>query len=219
MTLERRLDFEHGGERHELRVLDLRPAGARALYVFGHGAGAGADHGFMEDLAVALAERGIATSRPHLLPFMRSRDRTRLFTAIRTLLDASANEGLPLFAAGKSMGGRMTSLALAAEPRSDVLGLVFVGFPLHPPKKKGIERAEHLDDVPQPLLFLQGTRDALADLSLFRPVAERLGERATLHVVEGADHGFAVLKRSGRTSEEVLVELADVAADWMLARV
>jgi predicted alpha/beta-hydrolase family hydrolase len=123
--------------------------------------------------------------------------------------------GLPLFAGGKSFGARMSSQAQAAAPLEGVRGLVFFGFPLHPAGKPAVERAEHLARVAVPMLFLQGTRDALADLGLIRATTQQLGERATLHVVEGADHGFEVLKRSGRTNAEVMEELAATAAEWM----
>jgi len=125
---------------------------------------------------------------------------------------------VPLLAGGKSMGGRMTSRAAADEPLTGVSGLVFLGFPLHPAGRPAVSRADHLDQVNLPMLFLQGTRDTLADLSLLRPVVERLGKRATLHVIEGADHMFHVLKRSGRTDEQVLDELADATAEWREAR-
>ena len=112
------------------------------------------------------------------------------------------------------MGGRMTSLASAAEPWEGVRGLVFFGFPLHAPGKVGVERSEHLDRVEVPMLFLQGTKDKLASLELLRPVVDRLGERATLHIIEDADHSFAVPKRSGRDLDDVLFELARTTAGW-----
>ncbi|MEZ4589510.1 MAG: alpha/beta family hydrolase, partial [Gemmatimonadales bacterium] len=125
--------------------------------------------------------------------------------------------GLPLVAGGKSFGGRMTSTAAAEAPLPGVRGLVFLGFPLHPPKRPGVARAEHLARVTVPMLFLQGTRDDLADLELIRQVAEPLGKLATVHVVEGGDHSFAVLKRSGRTNGEVMTELADAIAAFAAA--
>ena len=174
----------------------LRPRGARALYVFAHGAGAGMRHAFMEALAGALAERGVATLRWEF-PFMAA-GKKRVDSpavaeaAVREVWNASARlTKLPRFAGGKSFGGRMTSRAHAAEPLADLRGLAFVGFPLHPPERPGIERAEHLASAPGPMLFVQGTRDDLADLSLLRPVVAALGSRATLHVIDGADHGFS----------------------------
>jgi predicted alpha/beta-hydrolase family hydrolase len=120
-----------------------------------------------------------------------------------------------MFAGGKSFGGRMTSRAHAAEPLADLRGIAFLGFPLHPPDKPGVERAEHLVDAKGPLLFLQGTRDDLAELRRLRPVIRKLGKRAKLHVVEGADHGFDVLVRSGRSSADVHQEIARTVAEWM----
>jgi uncharacterized protein len=141
----------------------------------------------------------------------------RLIPTVRAAVaEAGRREpGLPLLAGGKSMGGRMTSQAAAKEPLPGVKGLVFFGFPLHPAGKPGTERGEHLAKVPHPMLFLQGTRDKLADLHLLTHVLRPLGDQAKLHVVEGADHGFHVLKRSGRTDEEVRTELVDQVAGWV----
>jgi predicted alpha/beta-hydrolase family hydrolase len=122
---------------------------------------------------------------------------------------------LPLIAGGKSLGGRMTSTAMARRPLEGVRGLVFLGFPLHPPNRPAVTRAEHLGRVESPMLFLQGTRDALAELGLITSVCDGLGSRATLHVIEGADHSFAVLKRSGRSEGEVMGELADTVIGWL----
>ncbi len=197
-----------------------RPDAPRALYVFGHGAGAGMRHPFMSAAAGALATRGIATLR-YTFPYMEAGSKRidpqpLLLEAVRAALAAGreAAAGAPLLAGGKSMGGRMTSLALAEESVADVRGLAFFGFPLHPTGRPGTARADHLERVHAPLLFLQGTRDTLADLTLLGPVVARLGERATLHVVEGADHSFHVLKRTGRTDAVVLDELADTFAAW-----
>jgi uncharacterized protein len=197
-----------------------RPPAARLLYVLAHGAGAGMRHPFLTSVARALAERGIATFR-YQFPYMEARTRRPdppgvLEAAVRAAVAAAASAapGLPLVAGGKSLGGRMTSNAQAKQPLAGVRGLVFLGFPLHPPKRPGDARAEHLSAVTVPMLFLQGTRDDLADLQLLEPVCRRLGERATLHVVEGADHSFKVLKRSGRSDADVLQELADTLAAW-----
>lgn len=191
-----------------------RPLKARALLVLGHGAGAGMLHPFMVALAGHLAAEGVATLR-YQFPYMekgsrRPDRRPVLVSTVRAAVAEGARlaPDLPLFAGGKSMGGRMTSMAAAEEALLGVRGLIFVGFPLHPAGRPGIDRAEHLQDVACPMFFLQGTRDKLADLELLRPVLENLGEMATVHVVDGADHGFHVLKRSGRTDDEVLVELA-----------
>jgi predicted alpha/beta-hydrolase family hydrolase len=188
--------------------------------VLAHGAGAGMSHSFMEKLAGELAGVGVATLR-YQFPYMEERRRVpdapgvlmaTVVAAVRAAAEAAP--GLPLIAGGKSMGGRMTSQAAAQHPLDGVRGLVFFGFPLHPPGRPGTKRAEHLAKVTIPMLFLQGTRDALADLTLLRPVCAKLGSLATLHVIETADHSFHVLKSSGRTDEQVLRELAETAASW-----
>ena len=177
-------------------------------------------HLFMENLAEALARLGMATLR-YQFPYMESGSRRPdrapvLKEAVRGAIGLARAEApdLPLFAGGKSMGGRMTSMALAEEAEERVRGLIFFGFPLHPAGRPSTQRADHLSDVSLPRLFLQGTRDKLADLDLLRPVCEGLGDTARLHIVEGADHGFHVLKRSGRTEGEVLEELAETATTW-----
>jgi predicted alpha/beta-hydrolase family hydrolase len=197
------------------------PASPWAGYVFAHGAGAGMQHAFMRDVAEGLAARGIACLR-YQFPFMeggsKRPDPPALAQAAVRAAVAEARQrlpGLPLFAGGKSFGGRMTSQAQAAEPLPGVRGLVFVGFPLHPAGKPGVERARHLANVDLPMLFLQGTRDELAELGLVRQTVAQLGERATLHVVEAADHAFHVLVRSGRNDAQVREELLETAAAWM----
>lgn len=206
----------------EARVIDLRghpgllvrPRGAKALYVLAHGAGAGMRHPFMAGVADALATHGIATLRwefPYMAAGKKRVDAAPVAeAAVRDVWRASATlaRGLPRFAGGKSFGGRMTSRAHAAEPLADLRGLAFLGFPLHPAGKPDTERAEHLARAAGPLLFVQGTRDALADLSLLRPIVKRLGARATLHVIDGADHGF---------SAKLYPELARVIAEWIEA--
>jgi len=198
-------------------VILRRPEGAFCLYALAHGAGAGMRHPFLEALSDALAAQGVATLR-YEFPYMEERKRRIdpapvLQARVREAVLAAGKEGLPLFAGGKSMGGRMTSQAQALEALPGVMGLAFVGFPLHPAGRPGIDRAEHLAGVRVPMLFLQGTRDDLADLALLRPVLERL-ERVTLHVVEDADHSFHVRKKSGRTDAAVIGELAEVFARW-----
>lgn len=219
-SAEARLSSFPAGE-HTLSARLLTPAAPDALFVYGHGAGAGMEHPFMEATAQALAARGVATFR-YNFPYMQARrgrpDPGRILQqSVRAAVEAAAGElpDLPLFAGGKSMGGRMTSEAQAKAPLPGVRGLIFVGFPLHRPRAPATERATHLAHVGLPTLFLQGTRDEMAYLDLVRDVVDGLGAGATLHVVEGADHGFAVLKRSGRSEAEVIDELADTISTWI----
>jgi predicted alpha/beta-hydrolase family hydrolase len=202
-----------------------KPAGAEACYVFAHGAGAGMDHVFMASIAHGLAERSIASLRFNF-PFMEQGSKRPdspavAHAAIRAAVAEAARHmpaGVPLFAGGKSYGGRMSTQAQAAEPLPGVKGLVLVGFPLHPAGKPSIERAAHLAGVKLPMLFLQGTRDALADLDLITQTTASLGKKASLHIVHGADHAFHVLVRSGRTDAQVRDELLDAMAAWMTTR-
>ena len=209
----------------DVEALLLRPDDARWLLVLAHGAGAGMHHPFMERLARGLAGCRVATFR-YQFPYMQQRKQRPdppavLIATVRAAVRAASEavSGLPLLAGGKSLGGRMTSLAFADEGSAapgmaPVRGLVFFGFPLHPAGRPGIQRAEHVARVQVPMLFLQGTRDALADLVLLRPLCETLVPLATLHVVDGADHSFHVLKRSGKTDDGVLTELASRVASW-----
>lgn len=181
-------------------------------------------HAFLESIAERFAARGIGTLR-YQFPYVERRTRGPdpepvLFATVRAAIAVGREAAgrVPLLAGGKSMGGRMTSRAAADETLTGVSGLVFLGFPLHPAGRPAVSRADHLDQVDVPMLFLQGTRDTLADLTLLRPVVERLGKRATLRVIEHADHMFHVLKRSGRTDEQVLDELADTTAEWLERR-
>lgn len=206
-----------GGHPALLRM----PAAASALYVVAHGAGAGMRHAFMASIAEALAARDIATLRwefPYMAAGKARPDRPEVAEAAVQAVWAAARArfaGLPMFAGGKSFGGRMTSRAHAASALPDVRGLIFLGFPLHPPDKPSIERAEHLSAAEGPMLFLQGDRDELAGLRRLRPVVRKLGKRAQLHVVKHADHGFDVLVRSGRTPDDVLDELGDAMRAWI----
>jgi uncharacterized protein len=198
------------------------PAAMRACYAMAHGAGAGMTHRFMEAVANGLAARDVATLR-YQFPYMergsKRPDAPKVaHAAVRAACAEAARRlpGIPLFAGGKSFGGRMTSQAQAAEPIAGVRGLVFFGFPLHPAGKPSDDRAAHLADVRVPMLLLQGTRDELADLDLLRPVVERLGQRATLEILEHADHAFHVPARSGRSDAAVLNDALDRCAAWML---
>ncbi len=197
------------------------PAEATAVLVLAHGAGAGMRHQFLETVAGRLNHRGVGTLRfqfPYMEVGRRRPDPPVL--AVRAVVAAveaatRLSLGLPVYAGGKSFGGRMTSTA-AAEGRIDaVRGVVFLGFPLHPPGKPGCARAVHLSSVAAPMLFVQGTRDRLADLTLIRRVASELGPRAHVHVVEGGDHSFAVPKRLGRTEADVLDDVASAVQHWM----
>jgi uncharacterized protein len=197
------------------------PRGGKSLMVLAHGAGAGMRHPFMDNVTAKLADQGVATLR-YQFPYMEKRikrpDNEGVLTATVRAAVAAAKKyaaGLPLFAGGKSMGGRMTSLAAAKEPFHDVRGLVYLGFPLHAPGRPSSDRGNYLFDVKLPMLFLQGSRDSLADLKLLRPLCARLGKQAELFVVEGADHSFHMLKSSGRSDDEVLTEVAERAAAWM----
>jgi len=201
-------------------VLDA-PAGARAGYVFAHGAGAGMAHPFMANVAQGLAERGIACLR-YQFPYMeRGSKRPDTPAVAHAAVRAAVAEaqrrlpGLPLVAGGKSFGGRMTSQAQALDPLPGVVGLAFLGFPLHPAGKPADERAAHLFDVNVPMLFLQGTRDELAELTLLQPLVKRLGERATLKLFDDADHSFHVPARSGRKDAQVMAEMLDAFAGWL----
>ena len=204
----------------EVSALLVRPPTARWLLVLGHGAGAGMTHPLLESLAKELAEAGVVTLR-YQFPYIEERRRVPdkpevLISTVAAAIDRARETApeLPLLAGGKSMGGRMTSQASAQGLLEPVKGLVFFGFPLHPPNRPGTKRAEHLAKVNVPMLFLQGTRDTLADLTLLRPICEELGPRATLHVIPEGDHSFHVLKKAGKTDAEVIKELAETTAAW-----
>ena len=197
------------------------PREARACYVLAHGAGAGMAHPFMGAIANGLAERGVATLR-YQFPYMehgsKRPDTPKLAQATVRAAVAEASRRLPelaLFAGGKSFGGRMTSQAQAASPLSGVVGLIFLGFPLHPAGRPSNERGAHLFAVQIPMLFLQGTRDALADLKLLQALVEELGTRATLELFQDADHSFHVPARTGRKDSEIMAHLLDALAGWI----
>lgn len=232
---------DHGSSREVLRELRvrapelaeevgavlLRPAGARWLLVLAHGAGAGMRHAFMESLARELAVVEVATFRyefPYVHAHRGRPDPPSVLMATVQAAIAAAREAapdLPLLAGGKSLGGRMTSQALAETSRagmgrltSCVRGVIFFGFPLHPPGRPGTSRADHLGRLEVPMLFLQGTRDTFADLTLLRPLCASLGSRVQLSIVEAADHSFHVPKRTGRTDADIIRDLARTAASW-----
>ena len=193
---------------------------SRYVYVFAHGAGAGMNHPFMQRAAEALEARGIAPHRFDF-PYMQAKKSRPdppavAEEAVRQAVAEAARQhpGLPILAGGKSFGGRMTSQAQASQPMPGVRGLVFFGFPLHPPGRPGTSRAEHLTAVDVPMLFLQGTRDEFAQRDLLQQVVRGLGDRATLHLVEDGDHSFKAPKRTGKSEADVMNELADTFVQW-----
>ncbi|MEH2505465.1 putative alpha/beta-hydrolase family hydrolase [Bradyrhizobium sp. AZCC 1578] len=222
MTAEaaERLRIEIGSDQ-AVSGLVVQPPQPRACYMFAHGAGAGMTHKSMETVAAGLAERGIASLRYQFAYMEKGGKRPDPPAVAHATVRAAVAEAgrrfasLPLIAGGRSFGGRMTSQAQALSPLPGVRGLVFLGFPLHPAGKPSSERARHLADVTIPMLFLQGTRDALAELSLLEPVVKGLGSRAALHLLDGADHSFHVLKSSGRNDRAVMDEALDAFATWV----
>jgi predicted alpha/beta-hydrolase family hydrolase len=210
-------------EKEAVSALLLAPKRSSAALVFAHGAGAGMHHPFMESLARELAHRSVATVRfqfPYMQKGLKRPDAPALAQATVRAAVAEASRQLPgiaLFAGGKSFGGRMSSQAQAEAPLEGVLGLVFVGFPLHPAGNPSMKRADHLARVQPPMLFLQGTRDTLADLGLLKLVVAKLGDRATLKTFEDADHSFHVPKKSGSNDTAVLQALADTMSEWVSA--
>jgi predicted alpha/beta-hydrolase family hydrolase len=211
------IKIDHAGS---VSGLLTRPPKSHACFVFAHGAGAGMTHPFMEKVAAGLSERHVATLR-YQFPYMEKGSKRPdspavAHAAVRAAVAEAVRrcEGVPLIAGGKSFGGRMTSQAQALQPLAGVRGLAFFGFPLHPAGKPSNERAKHLADVNVPMLFLQGTRDALAEPALIEPVVKSLGASATLHPVKDADHSFHVLARSGRKDGEVMNEILDAFAAW-----
>jgi uncharacterized protein len=213
-----KLDIENAAS---VSALLLRPDNARGCFVFAHGAGAAMSHPFMETVAAGLSERGIATLR-YQFPYMekgssRPDSPAVAHAAVRAAVEEAVRccPGLPLIAGGKSFGGRMTSQAHAIAPLPGVRGLAFLGFPLHPPGKPSTTRARHLSDIKIPMLFLQGTRDDFAEMTLLEPVVKGLGGLASLHLVQEADHSFHVLARSGRNDREVMNEVLDALSAWV----
>ncbi|HTZ78186.1 MAG TPA: alpha/beta family hydrolase [Stellaceae bacterium] len=208
-------------DRRRVSGLLQLPARARACYVLAHGAGAGMTHPFLEAVATELGERGIATLR-YQFPYMEQGSKrpdppALAQAAVRAAVTEAGRRatGLPLIAGGKSFGGRMTSQAQAASPLPAVRGLAFLGFPLHAAGRPSADRGKHLMEVRIPMLFLQGTRDALADLPLLQPLVQQLGKRATLHLVQEADHSFHVPARTGRKDADVRRDMLDALARWI----
>jgi len=204
---------------HEASGLLCVPSRARACFLLAHGAGAGMRHAFLAAVASGLAGLGMATLR-YQFPYMEAKSRRpdppdRCHATVRAAVATAAASALPLFAGGKSFGGRMTSQAQALSPLPGVRGLAFLGFPLHPPKQPSDERGRHLADVDIPMLFLQGTHDEFAKLELLESQVTRLGSRATLKLFADADHSFHVPARSGRKDADVLDELIRSLADWI----
>src|SRR5579872_2360757 len=208
------------GKAGAVSALLLRPDAPRACYVFAHGAGAGMTHSFMEAFAAGLSERGIASLRyqfSYMEKGSKRPDPPAVAQAAVRAAVAKAAEIFPklaLIAGGKSFGGRMTSQAQAAAALPGVRGLAFVGFPLHPAGKPSDDRARHLSDVRVPMLFLQGTRDPLADNQLLAGVMQRLSSLATVHLIDQADHSFHVPVRSGTNDRQVLDDMLDTLVAW-----
>jgi uncharacterized protein len=206
-------------EKGAVSALLVRPGDASHLLVLGHGASTNMRHATLQTIAERLAEAGMATLR-YNFPYMeygKGRDAREVCTGTVRSAVAAAHQavpGLPLLAGGHSFGGRMTSTAAAETGLDGVQGLVFFAFPLHQPGKPESKRADHLSMVTLPMLFLSGTRDDLADLDLLRPVCKKLGKRATLHLLDTADHGFRTLKRSRKSEEDVFVEMARIVREW-----
>ena len=218
------LRFQVSEKVGSVSALLLQPGGARWLLALGHGAGAGMRHPFLEAACSELARQDIATFR-YQFPYMergsrRVDPRPVLLATVRAAIGAAAAAlpNLPLLAGGKSMGGRMTSMAAAQAPLPGVRGIVFFGFPLHPASRPSTERAEHLDQVQVPMLFLQGRRDRLAELGLLTPICDRLGARAELHVFENADHSFHLPRRGGAAEAPIIEQLARTVREWAAQR-
>lgn len=205
-------------EERKVSALLTHPKGARAIYVLAHGAGAGMEHPFLAKFAALLAERGVATLRyqfPYMEAGSKRPDSPKVAeAAVRAAVAEAEKRKLPVFAGGKSFGGRMTSNA-EAHGAMGILGIAFLGFPLHPPGAPATARGDHLADVRVPMLFLQGTRDEFAELDLLKPLARKLGKTATLHLIDQGNHSFRVPAKTGRKEPEVMAELADTMVAWM----
>jgi predicted alpha/beta-hydrolase family hydrolase len=218
--VSKELKFLATPEKGEVSASLLRPKNTSHLLVLGHGASTDMRHSTLQTIAERLSEVDIATFR-YNFPYSehgKARDSQAVCTAtVRAAVRAASvhSRGVPLLAGGHSFGGRMTSTAAAEMPLEGVHGLILFSFPLHQPGKPDTKRADHLSAVTVPMLFLSGTRDELADLDLLRPVCKKLGKRATLHMLDTADHGYKVLKRSRESKEDVFAEMARVAREWI----
>ncbi|HEX3845335.1 MAG TPA: alpha/beta family hydrolase [Steroidobacteraceae bacterium] len=209
------------GANHSVSGLFERPGAARAVLVLAHGAGAGMEHASMQGVARGLTRRGIAILR-YQFPYMERKSRRPdppplCHATVRAAVAQAARlaPDLPLAAGGRSFGGRMTSQAQAQAPLAGVRGLVYLAFPLHPAARPGTDRAAHLREIDIPMLFIQGTRDELADLELLRPLVQSLGAQATLHLLEEADHSFHVPARSGRSDADIRDDALDAVCAWL----
>ena len=216
----RNLKFIASKSSGEVSGILILPEKPKFLLLFAHGAGVGMKHPFMEKVSNYLAEENIGTLR-YNFPYTEKKTKRPdpapiLMQTVRSAVEAAKKYtgDIPIFAGGKSMGGRMTSMAESKEPLNGIKGIIFFGFPLHAPSKPSGERGEHLFNVSIPMLFLQGTRDKLADLKLLKPIVRKLKEKATLHILDGADHSFHFLISSGRNDEDVLKEIATKVGEW-----
>jgi uncharacterized protein len=216
----RNIKFIASKSTGEVSGILILPGKPKFLLLFAHGAGAGMKHPFMEKVSYYLAEENIGTLR-YNFPYTERKIKRPdpapiLMQAVRSAVEAAKKFAgdISLYAGGKSMGGRMTSMAASKELLNEIKGIIFFGFPLHAPGKPSDERGEHLLQVPVPMLFLQGTRDKLADLKLLKPIVKKLKDKATLHIIEGADHSFHLLKSSGRSDEDVLKEIVKKVGEW-----
>jgi predicted alpha/beta-hydrolase family hydrolase len=216
----RKLQFEASKSSGNVSAVIYEPENPEAVLVLAHGAGAGMNHPFMESLALKLAAKNIAVFRynfPYLENKKRSPDPPNILMAAVKSAVVKAGElySLPVFAGGKSLGGRMTSSSASKNMLPGIKGIIFFGFPLHAPGKPSNDRAEHLYSVNIPMLFLQGTKDKLADLDLLRAVIKKLGNKVKLQIFEGADHSFHVQKSSGKTDQDILNELSGESREWI----
>lgn len=219
------LHFKVSENIGEVSAIFSSPKNPKAIFVFAHGAGAGMNHKFMEEVSSNLVSFDIAVFR-YQFPYMEKGKRSPdypnvLLKTVQAAVEKAESiyKELPIFAGGKSLGGRMTSTAASKNLIPQIKGIIFFGFPLHAPGKPSSDRAEHLYEVKVPMLFLQGTRDKLADLNLLKPVIKKIGRKASLKIIEGADHSFHVLKSFKKSDSEIIEELSKLASSWMLAKV